>query len=94
MELITILVILAIANLITEQKIVRDVVIKIFNPEFYLEWSKIKRFFFDMISCFSCLSFHVGWIYLLATSHPFGFDYIIYPLVCMLIADTLLKLKR
>jgi hypothetical protein len=56
------LIVLAIANLITEQKIIRDQIIKIYDIENYIYWSKSKRFFFDLISCPSCASFHIGWI--------------------------------
>lgn len=89
-----IIIILAIANLITEQKIARDQINKLFKPEHYLDFSGPKRFIWDLLSCWSCTSFHVGWIYLLVNQEPLSIQYIYYPLIAMMISDVIQKLKR
>jgi hypothetical protein len=88
-----ILIILAISNLITEQTIVRDIINKLFDSSNYRNFSNTKNFFYGMISCWSCFSFHCGWIYTLIIMGP-SIDCIVNGLIAMLIADTINKLKR
>jgi hypothetical protein len=54
------LLVLAIANLITEQNILRIPIMKLFGVEDYQNWGDVKRFIFDLLSCGSCTSFWVG----------------------------------
>jgi hypothetical protein len=92
--IIQILTILAISNLITEQKISRDIINKIFKPENYLLFSGWKRFTYDLLSCWVCSSFHVAWIYLLINQEPLSIHYITTPLITMLVADIIQKFKK
>jgi hypothetical protein len=56
------LLIMAVANLITEQKIARDVLNKIFKIEKYMEFGPVKKFIWDALSCGPCASFWIGLI--------------------------------
>jgi hypothetical protein len=56
------LLILAISNLITEQKIIREPIMRWFRCESYMSFNPIKKKIFDLISCPTCLSFWVGGI--------------------------------
>jgi len=91
--ILDIVIVLAIANLITEQTITRRLINNIFKPEHYLTFSGWKRFIYDLISCWSCTSFHIGWIYLIVKQEPISLQYIIIPLIAMMVADVILKLK-
>jgi hypothetical protein len=93
MKLLDYLTIIAIANLISEQTIVRSIVVKWFKPENYLGFSGTKKFIFDLLSCPACLSFHIGWLYP-GILYGFSIDCIVNGLICMLIYDIILKLKR
>lgn len=87
------LIILAIANLITEQKIVRDQVMRFYDVQNYLNWAKGKRFFFDLISCGMCASFHIGWIIALLNNFS-ALEAIKIGLISMFLYAVIEKLKR
>lgn len=89
-----ILIPIAVANLISEQKIVRDLVNRLYDPTNYLKFTGIKRFTYDLLSCWVCLSFHTTWIYLLLKQEPDLIQYIYIPLTNMLIVDVIQKIKR
>lgn len=95
MTLLDGLTVMAISNLISEQKITRDFLHKYFyNTNNYLDWGGPKRFFYDMISCWSCLTFHVSWIWMAANQVELSLQYIWWPLIMMMIVDVVLKIKR
>jgi hypothetical protein len=85
---------IAIANLISEQMIVRNVVNKIFKPENYLNYTGSKRFVYDLLSCWVCLSVWTTVIFLLIKQEPLGLQYIYMPLINMLVVDIIQKIKR
>ena len=88
------LIILAISNLIVEQSIIRNLINKLFKPENYLHFSGYKRFIYDLLSCWPCTTFHIGWIYMILKQDPISLQYIYIPLIAMLVADVTLKIKR
>lgn len=95
-RLLDLVLILAISNLVTEQKIMRDVVLRIFNVENYINFGRVKRFIFNGLSCNTCFSVWVSFIYLLFNNILFdkGHDiksYIVIPLVVLLSASILNK---
>lgn len=92
--MIDIIIPIAIANLITEQKIGRDLIMKLYNPVNYLGFKGIKKWSFDLLSCWTCLSFHTSWIFLLLKQEPLSIQYIYIPLMNMLIVDVIQKIKR
>ncbi len=87
------LTVLALTNLFCEQSICRQPINRWFDSPNYRNFTHIKRFFYDLISCPSCLGFHLGWIYHLAftglilPSLQFG-------LIVMFLYAVLEKLKR
>jgi hypothetical protein len=85
---------IAIANLISEQMIVRNLVNRIFKPENYLYFSGSKRFVYDLLSCWTCLTVWTTVIFLLIKQEPLGLQYIYMPLINMLVVDIIQKLKR
>lgn len=89
-----ILIIMAISNLITEQQIARRQIIKWFKPENYLGFSGYKRFFYDLLSCWTCLTVWLAPLYLLVSGAPIGLQYINITLISMLLVDIIQKLKR
>lgn len=92
MNIIDILLVLSITNLITYQKIVREyIILKIFDINKYLDWNPVKRFFFNLISCSSCLGFHLAWIYELIKYGNIDF---IYPLIIMYISYLIEKIIK
>ena len=58
----TIIAILAISNLLTEQTIGRRFVSWILNSQNYKNSSKIKRFFIEAFSCYNCATIWVSFI--------------------------------
>jgi hypothetical protein len=87
------LLILAISNLISEQSIVRNRILKLFGVENYLNWRGVKRFTFDLLSCPSCLSFWVGSIVALILSLSV-LEAIKIGLIAMFIYAVIEKIKR
>jgi hypothetical protein len=85
---------IAIANLITEQKISRNYINNWFKPENYLRFRSWKRWIYDGLSCWSCLTVWVSVIYLIINGEPLGLQYIKVPLINMLVVDIIQKLKR
>ncbi len=85
---------IAIANLISEQSIVRNIINRIFNPNGYLNWKGPKRFIYDLISCWTCLTVWVSVIFLIINGKPIDIQYIYTPLVNMLVVDIIQKIKR
>lgn len=94
MEIIDILVPIALANLVSEQKIIRNLVLKVWKPENYLKWTGIKRWSFDLISCWTCLTVWTTLLYIILKQEPLGLQYIYQPLVNMLLVDIIQKIKR
>jgi hypothetical protein len=94
MNYIDILTIIAISNLISEQSLPRSIVNKIFKPENYLNYSGYKRFFYDLLGCWSCLTVWISVIYMATKQVDLGLQYIYIPLIAMLLVDIIQKLKR
>lgn len=93
MTIVNYILVLAIANLITEQTITRRIILYFFKPENYLQFSGIKRFIFDLLSCPVCISFHIGYIYALLSGFSLP-EALKMALICMFIYDVILKIKR
>ena len=85
---------IAVANLIAEQQIVRKIIVRWFKPEHYLNFSPTKRFIFDLLSCWTCLSVWTSVIYLILNAVSPNLQYIYVPLINMLVVDVIQKLKR
>lgn len=85
---------IAIANLISEQKIVRDLVNRLYDVTNYLNFRGIKRFSYDLLSCWVCLSVWTTIIYLMLKQEPEWIQYIYTALTNMLIVDIIQKIKR
>jgi hypothetical protein len=98
--IIDILIILAISNVFTEQKIGRTVVNFLFNikPENFLYMRGFKKFFYELFSCWSCLSFHVAYIYYIIKYNVTDFGefwwMISYGLISMLISSIIMGHRR
>jgi len=85
---------IAIANLITEQTIGRNLINKIFNPKNYLEFNGFEKALYDVYSCWTCLTVWTTVIFLLIKQEPISIHYIYIPLINMLVVDIIQKLKR
>lgn len=67
-RVLDLIIILSIANLITEQTIGRNLVFKFFKPQNYLNYSGIKKFILDILTCTNCLSVWISFIWLIIYS--------------------------
>jgi hypothetical protein len=85
---------IAIANLISEQSIIRNLINKWFEPRNYLNYTGSKRFVYDLLSCWTCLSVWTTLIFLLIKQEPIWIHYLYQPLTNMLIVDIIQKIKR
>lgn len=85
---------IAIANLLTEQKIGRDLVNTFFDYTNYINWSKSKKFFHNLITCLPCSTVWITLIFLLLKQEPDLLQYIYIPLTNMLISDIIIKIKK
>lgn len=94
MTIIEILFIIAISNLITEQKIGRDIVNYIIPYENYNKFSKLKRFIHSILTCPACNSVYVTIIYELFNLKTLNLQFIMWPLIIMLIIDTKNRLLK
>lgn len=85
----TILTVVAISNLITNQTIGRRLIGFIFKPydgiNTISNWSGIRRFAWDVLTCQCCLSVYVGLIFTLLIG-GWGIDFIQIPLISMLVS--------
>jgi len=85
---------IAIANLITEQTIFRNFINRIFKPEDYLYFNKSKKFIYDLLSCWTCLTIWTSLIYLILKQDTTLLQYLYIPLINMLVVDIIQKIKR
>ena len=87
-KILDLILILAFSNLITEQKIGRDIILRFFNTENYLNWSKYRRFIFDALSCFQCFSvwISIAWLiyYTISVEEQNIMLYIVVPCITLL----------
>ena len=85
---------IAIANLISEQTIGRNLVNKIFNPKNYLQFNGFEKTLYDVYSCWTCLTVWTTLIFLMSKQEPISIHYMYTPLINMLVVDIIQKIKR
>lgn len=88
-RILDLIVILAMANLITEQTIGRNLVYKIFRPDLnYLQWGGVKRFFHGLVTCMNCTTVWISFVWLIAYTIICGFNnpeiYVVVPAIGLL----------
>jgi hypothetical protein len=93
-DILNYLIPISLANMLTEQTIGRSLSAFLFPHEHYLTRKGLRKAMASLMTCWTCSTFWVTIIYMVAKHQDFQLQYINIALINALITDIILKFKK